>query len=150
VEKIKTAGSIRVSFLPHSFFQDQPQEVADADVFFLRHILHDWPDAECLTILRNLTKCLKPSAKIILAEQLMPAVGEVPMSTERVMRALDMQMMVQFGSTERTLEDWKDLFRRADHRLILKGVTKPAGSADSFLELQMQPALTVEAAKSSL
>lgn len=41
----------RVTFQNHNFFN--PQTVA-ADVYFLKMILHDWPDKYAVRILRNL------------------------------------------------------------------------------------------------
>ena len=80
---------------------------------------------------------MRHDAKIIVAEQLLPGIGEVPMHTEKVMRALDMQMMVQFGGKERTLDDWKILFQMAEPRLKIDKITTPSGSADSFIELSL-------------
>ncbi|KAF2753653.1 S-adenosyl-L-methionine-dependent methyltransferase [Pseudovirgaria hyperparasitica] len=126
----------RVTFTPHSFFEPQKSTSRGADIFLLRHILHDWADEDCITILRQLTQCLKPGASIIVAEQVMSMPGAVDRERERVMRALDMQMMVQFGGKERTLEDWEGLFQRADESLEMVGVVKPDGSADSLIQLK--------------
>ncbi|KAJ7920785.1 S-adenosyl-L-methionine-dependent methyltransferase [Mycena leptocephala] len=37
----------------HDFFQPQPRA---ADVYIFKHILHDWPDSVCVTILENAVK----------------------------------------------------------------------------------------------
>ncbi|KIW53812.1 hypothetical protein PV05_06224 [Exophiala xenobiotica] len=42
----------RVNFEPGDLFL--PQRAQTADVFFLRHILHDWPDTAAIEILRNI------------------------------------------------------------------------------------------------
>ncbi|KAF7594578.1 hypothetical protein BBP40_008845 [Aspergillus hancockii] len=126
----------QVMFLPHSFFKPQPALGQCADVFLLRHILHDWNDENCRGILRSLAASMKPGASIIVAEQVMERPGAVPWYTNRVMRALDMQMMIQFGSKERTYEDWENLFKSADPSFEIVGCVRPAGSADSFMELK--------------
>ena len=60
----------RVRFQQHDFFTPQP--IKDADIYFLRFILHDWPDEECISILRNLVPALKNGAKILINEMVLP------------------------------------------------------------------------------
>ncbi|KAL9577276.1 MAG: hypothetical protein Q9212_006473 [Teloschistes hypoglaucus] len=54
---------------------------------------------------------------------------------ERIMRALDMQMLVQYGSQERSKEDWESLFAEVGLRIV--GMKKPKGSADAFMEVAL-------------
>ncbi|KAH1915688.1 hypothetical protein KXW47_002918 [Aspergillus fumigatus] len=108
--KIPPALKSRVFFQPHSFFEPQSRLAGMADVLLLRHILHDWDDNDCLVILRHLAAVLQPGASIIVAEQVLGQSGTYDWQTERVMRALDMQVMTQFGSKERTFDDWDTLF----------------------------------------
>ncbi|KAE8341342.1 hypothetical protein BDV24DRAFT_163476 [Aspergillus arachidicola] len=126
----------RVVFLPHSFFKPQSALSRDADVFLLRHILHDWNDNACRTILQALAASMKPGASILVAEQILQNPGAASWQRERVMRALDMQMMIQFGSKERAYEDWDALFMSVNPPLEIVGCVHPAGSADSFMELK--------------
>ncbi|KAH1517365.1 hypothetical protein KXX29_008284 [Aspergillus fumigatus] len=108
--KIPPALKSRVFFQPHSFFEPQSRLAGMADVLLLRHILHDWDDNDCLVILRHLAAVLQPGASIIVAEQVLGQSGTYDWQTERVMRALDMQVMTPFGSKERTFDDWETLF----------------------------------------
>ncbi|KAF5863999.1 hypothetical protein ETB97_008934 [Aspergillus alliaceus] len=126
----------RVLYLPHSFFKPQSALGRATDVFLLRHILHDWNDKDCRAILRTLVASMKPGASILVAEQILQSPGAVSWQRERVMRALDMQMMIQFGSKERTYEDWRALFLSVDPPLEIVRCVQPDGSADSFMELK--------------
>ncbi|KAJ5688656.1 hypothetical protein N7462_003048 [Penicillium macrosclerotiorum] len=126
----------RVVFMPHSFFEPQGSLARQADVFLLRHILHDWDDNSCIVILRLLAASLKPGASIVIAEQILPLPGSLDKTTERVMRALDLQMMTQFGSCERTAVDWEKLFIAADPTLKVVRVVQPSGSADTLMEVK--------------
>ncbi|OGM43352.1 O-methyltransferase [Aspergillus bombycis] len=126
----------RVIFLPHSFFRPQSALGREADVFLLRHILHDWNDNDCRAILQALADSMKSGASILVAEQILQSPGTASWQRERVMRALDMQMMIQFGSKERSYEDWDALFMSIDPPLEIVGCVHPAGSADSFMELK--------------
>lgn len=51
-------------------------------------------------------------------------------------RAMDLEMAYTFNSRERTLADWKDLFREADPRFIFKSAIEPKGSAMGILEFE--------------
>ncbi|KAL9605394.1 MAG: hypothetical protein Q9179_001410 [Wetmoreana sp. 5 TL-2023] len=54
---------------------------------------------------------------------------------ERLMRALDMQMMSQFGSQERTRQDWEELFSGVGLKIV--GMQRPKGSADIIMEVAL-------------
>ncbi|KAI0883529.1 S-adenosyl-L-methionine-dependent methyltransferase [Annulohypoxylon maeteangense] len=105
-----------LNFQEHDFFTPQP--LRDADAYFLRHILHDWPRAEAVSILRNLLPALKPGARVLVSEHLMPG-GERGESLleDKMIRQVDMQMMGVLNSKERTTEDYAALFQEADKRL---------------------------------
>ncbi|KAL8731041.1 MAG: hypothetical protein Q9166_003692 [cf. Caloplaca sp. 2 TL-2023] len=152
----------RVGFQAHSFFDPQPPAPGNdnhkARVFLLRHILHDWPIPDCHRILRNLITNLNQDSRLVISEQIMPFSNTSTTNTgpsantssssttkeentfasgeeERIMRALDMQMLVQYGSQERTLEDWDTLF--AEVGLKIKKKERPKGSADTIMEVAL-------------
>ncbi|KAJ3565961.1 hypothetical protein NP233_g7303 [Leucocoprinus birnbaumii] len=49
-----------------------PQPIKGAAVYFLRFIIHDWPDAKCIKILRNIRDAASASSKLILFEHVAP------------------------------------------------------------------------------
>lgn len=126
----------RVSFQAHDFFTPQP--VHDADVYFLRMIFHDFSDKYTAQILQSLVPALKPGARILVSDMVIPPPGIVPKSDERIMRIMDCQMMNFLNSYERELGDWEAVFASADSRLKIKGVTCPPGSVMSLVELQLE------------
>jgi hypothetical protein len=86
-EAIKNAGSeegLNVEFMGVDFFAGQP--VKDADVYLFRAILHNWPDSWAIRILKNLTAALKPGAKVLIMDELMPPAHELTLSVERTQR----------------------------------------------------------------
>jgi hypothetical protein len=124
----------RVSFVAHDFFEEQP--VKGADVYFLKHILHDWSDPWAAKIIRALIPAMNKGAKIILLEGIVPPAGKAPPPVSRLMSALDMQMLVALNSKERTVEQWQGLFKLADERLVFKGVHQPPGVGFAVIEAE--------------
>ncbi|KIV82206.1 hypothetical protein PV11_04333 [Exophiala sideris] len=59
----------RVTFTAHDFFKKNP--VKNADVYWLRHILHDWADAEAIDILSCIRNSMGTNSRILIAEILM-------------------------------------------------------------------------------
>ena len=138
----KTAESLpadiasRITFQGHDF--TQPEPVSDADAYLLRMILHDWPDTEAATILRNIVGAMdKTKSRLLVMDTVLPTPGTVPVSVERLARVRDLTMMQAFNSKERDLDDWKHLVAAADPRLQLVNVIQPFGSAMSVLELAL-------------
>ena len=69
------------------FFAKVP---ADCDGYFLKHILHDWDDTLCTTILGNVVKVMKPNARIFIGE-----FGPVPGPNEpHLSKFFDLHMMI--------------------------------------------------------
>ncbi|KAI1120078.1 sterigmatocystin 8-O-methyltransferase [Nemania abortiva] len=135
----------------HDFFTPQSGTAADADVFLLRMILHDWPDDKALTILRQLVAPMKarslpdsrrPShVRLIIMDTVLPLPGEIGARREAMLRVRDLTMLQAFNSRERELEDWKALLTAAsgeavgDGELELISLNQPFGSHMSILEI---------------
>ncbi|KAL0935692.1 sterigmatocystin 8-o-methyltransferase [Colletotrichum truncatum] len=112
----------RVSFQPHSFFEPQTLQ---ADLYMIKLILHDWPDAESIKILQGLTPALRPGSKVLFidyvgkqgtVEENAAAAAALPRSIQQMGTSTDLRMMGLFGAKERHVDAWKELFKRADKR----------------------------------
>ncbi|KAF2992955.1 hypothetical protein E8E13_000326 [Curvularia kusanoi] len=55
----------RVRFAVHDFFTPQTE---DADIYYMRHVIHDWPDAESVEILANTAAKMGPLTKLLICE----------------------------------------------------------------------------------
>ncbi|KZV88454.1 S-adenosyl-L-methionine-dependent methyltransferase [Exidia glandulosa HHB12029] len=62
--------SKRVAFRVQDFLE--PQAVKDAAVWFLRNIVHNWPDAYVIRILKHLRDVSAPSTRLVLADRVIP------------------------------------------------------------------------------
>ncbi|KAF2864873.1 O-methyltransferase-domain-containing protein [Massariosphaeria phaeospora] len=119
-------GVDRVEFQAHDFFTEQP--VRDADVYLLRMILHNWGDAYCIRILRQLVPALKPGARIVINDHVVLEPGVLSAYKDRPVRSFDLVMKACFNAKERDVHDWTSLLREADERFVVAGVKRPEGS----------------------
>lgn len=77
-----------ISFQEHDFFQEQP--VKGADVYLLRLVLHDWSDKYAKMIIKALIPALRPGAKVLLNERVIPGHNEVSYLAEREARSVSL------------------------------------------------------------
>jgi hypothetical protein len=101
----------RCEFLCADFFAAVP---ANADAIIMKHIIHDWDDAEAVTILRNCRKALagKPGAKVLLVESVI-----TPDNAPQLGKFIDLEMMAFPGGRERTEDEFRRLFAAAGLKL---------------------------------
>ncbi|ESK82329.1 S-adenosyl-L-methionine-dependent methyltransferase [Moniliophthora roreri MCA 2997] len=108
----------KVEFVPFNFLADRAVE--GCDVYYIKSVLHDWADAQCLIILRNIRSAMKPEARLVIHEFALPSAArfahcqeERPPEpllpnwgapTARTYK-MDFAMMTAFGARERTLEE---------------------------------------------
>ncbi|KAI0068103.1 S-adenosyl-L-methionine-dependent methyltransferase [Artomyces pyxidatus] len=115
-----TDGSVTLQ--AQDFFQ--PQTVKNADVYFLRLILHDWPDSANVKILKNIRAVAAPSTKLIIFDSIMPHACPEPggpppppfpllanlgLPIGGFLTMMDMQMLNIINGQERTLNQFVEL-----------------------------------------
>jgi hypothetical protein len=83
VSSCQPRAGINVAFQAHDFFEEQ---TVKADVYILRWILHNWADAQCTKILRNIIPVLKSNSRILVMDMIMPPPGVLPNGLERKVR----------------------------------------------------------------
>jgi alkyl hydroperoxide reductase subunit AhpC/SAM-dependent methyltransferase len=113
----------RVTIEAGSFFERIP---VGGDVYLLSHIIHDWSEAQCLTILGNCRRALSRGSRLLLIEMVLPP-GNVPHPG----KVLDMMMLVGPGGQERTEQEYGTLLGQAGFRLTR---VVPTESAVSVVE----------------
>jgi hypothetical protein len=109
-ERLKAAGmEHRCLLVGGDFFKSVS---VGGDAYLLRHILHDWYDEQCLTILGNIRKAMLPRAKLLVVESVIPP-GNEPFFG----KLLDVNMLVMPGGMERTEAEYRQLFAAAGFQL---------------------------------
>lgn len=84
-----------------------------AQFYYIRHCLHDWPDADCIKILQNLATALGDESHILIDEIVLPDVNAHWHATMR-----DVTMNLTFGGKERTRSQWQSLIEQAGLNLL--------------------------------
>lgn len=102
-------AATRCEFHSGSFFDSVP---AGGDCYYLRHIIHDWNDADSVRILRACRESMSPSATLVIVEKAIPE-GNDP----EFAKLLDINMLA-IGGKERTLAQYQQLMTAAGLRFI--------------------------------
>ncbi|KAG1895982.1 O-methyltransferase [Suillus fuscotomentosus] len=116
----------RVEFVPLNFLEESP--VAGKDVYYLRSIIHDWPDNESRVILNNIRKLMGPNSRVLIQDYVLLHTFEEPdveadESTKdhkapeptllnfgcSTAHQHDMTMWLLFNGKERTLNEFKNI-----------------------------------------
>ncbi|KAE8131378.1 Demethylsterigmatocystin 6-O-methyltransferase [Aspergillus pseudotamarii] len=100
-----------VEFMEHNFFEPQP--IQNAKFYYLRHVFHDWPDEQCVLILKQIIQAMGPESQILIDEMVIPGTG-VPWQAAFT----DLLMMNSLGGVERTRAEWDDLMEQAGLEII--------------------------------
>ncbi|KAL6011824.1 hypothetical protein ACLOJK_002290 [Asimina triloba] len=87
--------------------------VPKADVVFLKWVLHDWEDEECVQILRKCKEAVpKEKGKVIVVEAVITEEVEEP-GLRDIRLMLDMVMIAHTKGKERTEMEWKNIIMDA-------------------------------------
>ena len=92
-----------------------------ADLYLLKHILHDWDDAGCIRILKNCARAMNPGGRVVtielaLGEKDEPGVGAL----------LDLSLMVMTPGRERSIAQYRELLAAAETPLAKVTPTRSA------------------------
>ena len=82
----------RVTFMAHDMFKEQP---VSADVYLYRWVFHDWPDSYVVKILRQLIPALKPGARVIINDTILPEPNTLSELQERKVRYEPFDIYIQ-------------------------------------------------------
>jgi hypothetical protein len=110
-----------------SFFERVPD---GCDAYIMKHIIHDWDDDHCRTILRLMREKLPRNGRVLVCDMV---VSDEPGPTPAKM--LDIEMLVMtVGGKERTEAEFAELFASAGLRLTRIVPTAPTGRPVAVVE----------------
>ena len=103
-----------------------------ARVYFLQHVLHDWPDHKCQLILSQLASAMIPGySKILINEHVLPDQG-----CDIVSAQVDISMMAVLAATERSAAQWHNLVESAG--LKIENMWTVIPNSESIIELGLK------------
>ncbi len=83
-----------------------------ADAYMLKHIVHDWPEAKVLEILKNVRDAISDDGRLLLMEFVPPSADE-----RHPAKWVDLWLMLLVGGKERTSEQYADILSAAGFQL---------------------------------
>lgn len=101
--------SDRVELIEGNFFEEIP---VVADVYMLKHIIHDWYEDNCEKILRNIREAMPDHARVLILDTVIPD-GNDP----HFGKVIDLEMLLSPGGVERTAAEFTELLERSGFAL---------------------------------
>lgn len=107
------------------------EHIPPADAVFLKSVLHDWKDEQCVEILKTCHQATPGNGKVIIFDLIIEE--EVGCVQQMRLRS-DIEMMVfTDGGKERTEDEFKKIFHLAGYRRYI--ITKLPSSPFSIIEI---------------
>jgi len=113
----------RVRVVAGSFFDEVPP---GGDAYILKSIIHDWEDDDSVAILRTCRQAFDGDGSLLLVERDLGVPNEAPEA-----KLSDLNMLVNPGGRERTLDEYGALFEASGFTLV--GAT-PTASGFQVIE----------------
>jgi len=114
----------RVDFVPIDFFKEGP--VKNQDIYYMRQIVHDWPDNLVKGILQHIKESMKSTSRLLIHDYILPVLYQRDsqdlddiIAPEPLLPSFgagnirpyyqDITMMMMFNAKERSLDEFKVL-----------------------------------------
>ncbi|KAF2108250.1 O-methyltransferase [Lophiotrema nucula] len=118
IAQAETLPSAGIEHIVYDF--NMPQPVKGAKYYYLRMVLHDWPDGKCITILQNQIGAMAEDSIILVDDMVVPNHG-VPWQVAQ----FDIAMMAAGSAMERTEAQWDGLYEAVGLRVLRRVVYTP-------------------------
>ena len=92
---------------------DMFASVPTADAYILKLVIHDWNEAECIQILRTISKSASPGGRVFIIEHVVPG-----HDTPHFAKLFDIHMMCWGTGRERTVEEYAALLESAGWKYV--------------------------------
>lgn len=116
-ERMARAGvGERAGFEAGSFFDTMPP---GGDVYVLCRVLHNWPDADAVRLLRTIRSVMDPGGRLLVFEDLLGATAPVPDRGG----VMDLLLLVMLSGSDRTEAQYRELL--AESGFAVRDVKPP-------------------------
>lgn len=103
------APADRCEFIGGDFFESV---CGGANIYLMKHILHDWDDEKSVQILRNIRTAIPAGGRVWVIELMLPPGNEPGFA-----KFLDLEMLLITGGRERTPDEYGALFAKSGFRM---------------------------------
>ena len=100
------AIAARLEYVGGNMFESVPR----AEVYIMKHIIHDWTDEKCAQLLRNCHDSMEGNGRIVCVDSVLPPLGNTESTPAKL---LDQLMLAGIDGKERTEIQWSDLYATA-------------------------------------
>ncbi|KAJ5631537.1 S-adenosyl-L-methionine-dependent methyltransferase [Penicillium longicatenatum] len=111
IQNIKAPLGEGIEAIGYDMFTEQP--VKGAKVYYMRTVLHDWPDKQALEALGHIWDAMAEDSILLINENTLPKKDAPAFSV-----AMDILMMEMYASLERTEKQWTELLERAHFKVV--------------------------------
>jgi demethylsterigmatocystin 6-O-methyltransferase len=123
--------------MAQDFFQPQSEATVGARFYHLGNVLHDWPDEDCLRILKNVRDAMSSTSEgqpsTLLIDEIVLPDSNAPWQAAMA----DMIMGIALGGRERTRSAWDNLLARADFKITRLNEYGGSGGCRAVMVVQM-------------
>ena len=117
----------RAEVVTGNMFESVP---AGGEAYVLKWILHDWDDAACVAILKNVRAAIGPEGRLLIVDRVLPERTEASVAMRTAMMA-DLLMLIHLTGRERTEREFRALLEASGFRLAR---VVPTGTQLSVIE----------------
>jgi hypothetical protein len=86
---------------------DMFESVPAAEVYIMKHIIHDWVDEKCIRLLKNCYNSMQGNGRVICVDSVLPPLGVTESTPAKL---LDLLMLTGIDGKERTEVQWRELY----------------------------------------
>ena len=104
------AVATRLEYVGGDMFESVPR----AEVYIMKHIIHDWADEKCTRLLRNCHDSMQGNGRVVCVDSVLPPLGN---SESTPAKLLDLLMLAGVDGRERTEAQWSELYATADFEI---------------------------------
>ncbi|KAL9081042.1 MAG: hypothetical protein Q9157_000358 [Trypethelium eluteriae] len=94
-------------------FQERLPDISGARAYYMRGILHDWGDAQCVEIIRQIIPAMSTNSVLLVDEMVLPEARAHWLATH-----MDLAMLGLAAAMERTKRHWESLLDAAGMRIL--------------------------------
>ncbi|KAJ5820599.1 hypothetical protein N7474_006190 [Penicillium riverlandense] len=128
IDTIKEPLPEGITAISHNMFEPQP--ISGARAYYMRTVLHDFPDRQALTTLAHIRDAMSEDSILFVHEHTVSDDLDVP----PIAATLDIHMMEIFSSLERTEKEWVTLLEKAGFKVVKVWKEESVGQSTALFE----------------